>query len=46
MLQNKSIYLFTFFLFISKILLPQSEVEKNIQILFKKSPTEGKVMSG
>ncbi len=42
MLQNKSIYLFTFFLFISKILLPQSEVEKNIQILFKKSLTEGK----
>ena len=42
MLQNKSIYLFTFFLFISKILLPQSEVEKNIQILFKKSLTDGK----
>jgi len=42
MLQNKSIYLFTFFLFISKILLSQSEVEKNIQILFKKSLTEGK----
>ena len=42
MLQNKSIYLFTFFLFISKILLPQSEVEKNIQILFKKSLTEVK----
>ena len=42
MLQNKSIYLFNFFLFISKILLPQSEVEKNIQILFKKSLTEGK----
>ena len=42
MLQNKSIYLFTFFLFISKNLLSQSEVEKNIQILFKKSLTEGK----
>ena len=42
MLQNKSIYLVTFFLFISKILLSQSEVEKNIQILFKKSLTEGK----
>ena len=42
MLQNKSIFLITFFLFISKILLPQSEVEKNIQILFKKSLTEGK----
>tara|TARA_B100000579_G_scaffold105852_1_gene84300 strand:- start:416 stop:1798 length:1383 start_codon:yes stop_codon:yes gene_type:complete len=42
MLQNKSIFLITFFLFISKILLSQSEVEKNIQILFKKSLTEGK----
>ena len=40
--QNKSIYLVTFFLFISKILLSQSEVEKNIQILFKKSLTDGK----
>ena len=40
--QNKSIYLVTFFLFISKISLSQSEVEKNIQILFKKSLTEGK----
>ena len=42
MLQNKLIFLITFFLFISKILLSQSEVEKNIQILFKKSLTEGK----
>ena len=42
MLQNKSIYLVTFFLFISKILLSQSEVEKNIQILFKKSLTDGR----
>ena len=42
MLQNKSIYLVTFFLFISKILLSQSEVEKNIQILFNKSLTDGK----
>ena len=42
MLQNKSIFLITFFLFISKILLSQPEVEKNIQILFKKSLTEGK----
>ena len=40
--QNKSIYLVTFFLFISKILLSQSEVEKNIQILFNKSLTDGK----
>ena len=40
--QNKSIYLVTFFLFISKISLSQSEVEKNIQILFKKSLTDGK----
>ena len=40
--QNKSIYLVTFFLFISKILFSQSEVEKNIQILFKKSLTDGK----
>ena len=42
MLQNKSIFCLFFFLFISKILLPQSEAETNIQVLFKKSLTEGK----
>ena len=42
MLQNKKIYFTLLFLFFSKILLSQSEVEKNIQILFKKSLTEGK----
>ena len=42
MLQNKLIYSVSFFLFISKILVSQSEVENNIQILFKESLTEGK----
>ncbi len=42
MLRNKLIYSLTFFLFISKILVSQPEVENNIQTLFKKSLTEGK----
>ena len=42
MLQNNSIFFLFFFLCISKILLPQSEAEANIQMLFKKSLTEGK----
>ena len=42
MLQNKSIFFLFFFLCISNILLPQSEAETNIQVLFKKSLTEGK----
>ena len=42
MLQNKLIYFISFFLFISKVLVSQSEVGNNIQILFKKSLTEGK----
>ena len=42
MLQNKLIYFIPFFLFISKVLVSQSKVSENIQILFKKSLTEGK----
>ncbi len=42
MLQNKLIYSIFFFLFISKVLVSQVEVGSNIQILFKKSLTEGK----
>ena len=42
MRQNKLIYFIFFFLFISKLLISQSEVEKNITTLFKLSLTEGK----
>lgn len=42
MRQNKLIYFIFFFLFISKLLISQSEVEKNIKTLFKVSLTEGK----
>ena len=42
MRQNKLIYFIFFFLFISKLLISQSEVEKNITTLFKVSLTEGK----
>ena len=42
MFQNKLIYFIPFFLFISKVLVSQTEVGDNIQILFKKSLTEGK----
>ena len=42
MSQNKLIYSISFFLLISKVLVSQAEVGDNIQILFKKSLTEGK----